>query len=732
MKLITSLLAAAQTLAAADTPTNFTVRQWRPSPDPTRATVRVRADQRSPHAVPRFITGKFAEHLGWNIYNGMDAQVLKNPTFADYPFATGQTTPDGIVTFHWEDHRINEELRRQAARFGWPEAELANLERARADALACFWTRAGSRDEVVFSPDVGPRGGRAQRVETKAPRLGIAQWIWLPLHRVRSYEIEVLARSTAPATLLIALESDEHESSARAEAAIRGLAPEWRCATNRLEVPAHVPADRPFRLVLRVEAPGAIVLAHVFLRPTDHVQGADADVVRLLRESRLPLLRWPGGNFVSGYHWEDGIGPVEARPTVPNYAWGGVEPNTFGTDEFIAFCRAVGCEPMICVNAGSGTPAEAARWLEYCNGGPQTSMGRRRAANGHAEPYGVKHWEIGNELWGRWQYFWTTASGNVDRYHAFAAAMGAVDPTIRLYACGAPVFWGQAWNQTLVAGAAKECRIITDHPLIGGNVEVSAEPLDVYRDFMAVPEVLEQKWAALQSQMHGAGMPDPALAVTELQVFAHLGRRGDTNQPVRLTRQNLPGQGSITEAIYDVLVYHAALRLAPFVEMVTHSAVVNHGGGLRKERERVYANPCHYAQSAFAALAGATLVALELESAAETAPRVLPDLRQATPEARYSALDALGALAPDGSLLLSLVHRGSHGPLRLDIDLGRFTPAGRAEVWRLSAETPWAGNTFEQPNAVVPIIETAPVREGKIELELKPFTVARVRVPAVP
>ena len=130
-----------------------------------------------------------------------------------------------------------------------------------------------------------------------------------------------------------------------------------------LEVEAQAPADAVYRLAITAGSAGQFVIAHVLLRPADHISGADADVVRFWKQSRLPLLRWPGGNFVSSYHWEDGIGPSDARPSKPNYAWGGVETNLFGTDEFMDFCGAVGCEPMICVNAGSGTPDEAARWV---------------------------------------------------------------------------------------------------------------------------------------------------------------------------------------------------------------------------------------------------------------------------------------------------------------------------------------------------------------------------------
>ncbi len=718
------------------------LRQFGEASDPSRATLRVQAGERSAYPIPRNLTGKFAEHLGWNIYNGMDAQILRNPTFADYPFATGQMTPDGVAEFHWERDKINAELRRQATRFGWPDAELDGLVQARADGLACFWTRSTIPHFVQVSPDTGPHGGRAQRFRVNASGEGIAQWIYLPLHRVRTFEFEILVRSPNATSLIVFLDlPGGHEKGGVDRAEVTGVSTQWRVFTGRLVVGAGLPVEAAYKFSILGHKPDAeFVIAHVFLRPADHVNGADPDVVRLLKESHLPLLRWPGGNFVSGYHWEDGVGPVERRPTKPNYAWGGVEPNTFGTDEFIAFCHAVGCEPMICVNAGSGTPEEAARWIEYCNGSPRTPMGARRAANGHPKRYHVRYWEVGNELWGRWQFAWTTAAGYVDRYAAFASAMRAADPGIELLACGAPVFWGKPWNDTLIAGAAPLLGAVTDHPLIGGDVAATVDPLAVYRDFMAVPEVLETKWAALRDDMTKAGVKEPRLAVTELQMFAHLRRAGD-DASARLTRDNLVSPGTLAEALYDVLIYHAAVRLAPFVEMVTHSAIVNHGGGLRKERERVYANPCYYAQSAFAELAGATPVVTEIAAAREHAPRVLPDLKNATPEAPFSAadtlatvrvVDALAALANDNTLLLSIVHRGTAGPIHLTVQLADFQPGATAAVRTLCAAVPWAANSLEKPDAVQPVDSTVAVRDGKLELDLLPYSVLRVRVPKAP
>jgi len=706
------------------------LRDVRESKDPARATLEVHARDRSPYPVPAYITGKFCEHLGSNIYNGMDAQILRNPTLADWPFGAGQSTPDGVAKFQSDDVKIAEELRRQATRFGWPEAELDRLVQCRADGLACFWTREGPREAVDVSPDAGPQGGRAQRVQVRAAGQGIGQWTWLPLHRVRRFQVEVLARSPDLESLTVSvLGATALAALPLAKAGLKGLSAKWQRLAGTLEVDAAAPTDAPCRFAVTADSAGQFVLGHVLVRPADHVGGADPDVVRLLKESHLPILRWPGGNFVSAYHWEDGVGPIEARPTRPNYAWGGVETNLFGTDEFIAFCRAVGCEPMICVNAGNGTPDEAARWIEYCNGPANTPLGARRAAQGHPEPYNVRHWEVGNELWGRWQCGWTTPAGYVDRYVTFSKAMLAADPKIKLYACGAPVLWGKNWNDTLIAGAAPLLGSTTDHPLIGGNVPSDTDPMDVYRDFMNVPEVLERKWAELARDMAKGGVKEPHLAVTELQMFAHLGGPSKPDAVAQLTREKLVNPGTQAEALYDVLIYHAAVRLAPFVEMVTHSATVNHGGGLRKERERVYANPCHYAQAAFAAFAGATPVAVALESPTEHSPRVLPDLRNASPAAAFSAIDALAAVAPDGSLLISIVHRGASGPVRLAVTLRDFRVGGRAEVRTLSADVPWAANSLVAPETVKPVDSTVDVQKNGFEIPLRPFTVVRLRVP---
>ena len=135
--------------------------------------------------------------------------------------------------------------------------------------------------------------------------------------------------------------------------------------------------------------------------PIPNVNGMRKDVVEALKNIGIPVLRWPGGCFADEYHWEDGIGPQESRKRMVNTNWGGVvEDNSFGTHEFLELCEQLGCEPYINANVGSGTVREMAEWVEYLNSEGDSTVVKKRWANGRKEPWGVKYWGVGNESWG--------------------------------------------------------------------------------------------------------------------------------------------------------------------------------------------------------------------------------------------------------------------------------------------------------------------------------------------
>ncbi len=135
--------------------------------------------------------------------------------------------------------------------------------------------------------------------------------------------------------------------------------------------------------------------------PIPNTRGIRNDIVEALRKIQIPNLRWPGGCFADTYHWMDGIGLREKRPTIINVHWGGVtENNHFGTHEFLDLCEQLGAEPLICGNVGSGTVHELAQWVEYVNFDGKSPMADLRRANGREQPWKVKFWGIGNENWG--------------------------------------------------------------------------------------------------------------------------------------------------------------------------------------------------------------------------------------------------------------------------------------------------------------------------------------------
>jgi len=182
---------------------------------------------------------------------------------------------------------------------------------------------------------------------------------------------------------------------------------------------------------------GSFHIGAASLVPADNISGFKAASIRLLKEQGISIARWPGGNFVSAYDWRDGIGDHDKRPPRRELAWNGMEMNDMGIDDFMTFCRLIGAEPYIAVNAGLGDAHSAAEEVEYVNGPATSRLGQVRAANGHPAPYGVKIWGIGNEMYGPWQWGHMAITQYPDKHNLIVKAMRNVDPTIKVIASSA-------------------------------------------------------------------------------------------------------------------------------------------------------------------------------------------------------------------------------------------------------------------------------------------------------
>ncbi len=698
--------------------------------DDGEAALRIDPSERGATVNPD-LYAKFGEHLStpWNVKNAFSAETLYNPAFGSWKFQVPEPTVDGGRPPEHDPEEVEERIDHYAEFQALPDAE--RLHDAYREGCALFWFPVG---DIRASPETGVADDRAQRVETEEAGQGVAQWTHLPLQRERRYEGDLIARAKTESTVEVALhrtESDGTLGEPLAEATVT-VGTEWTEGTFAFDVPEDVAEDATVALALTTTEAANVVLDRAALRPTDHVAGTDRDVVELCREAELPALRWPGGNFVSGYDWRDGVGPLSERPTKPNPAWDGLEPNDVGTNEFLAFCEAVGCEPIICVNAGDGTAEAAAKWVEYCNGSTDTEMGQLRAEHGHPEPWNVERWELGNEVYGPWQTRWTTATGYADRFERFREAMTAVDDSIEVLACGNR---NVGWNDELLANAEPTPEHLTDHILVATYVGAETSREELYNAHMGLATQLGERYRDLEARMEAAGAEEPRLSVTELQLFTRFEETDaePTEDGTPVSASNIPGNKSITEALYDATVIHESARMAPFLDAVTHSGLGNHGGGVRKHKESVWADPCYYGHRMGAALAGGTQLGVELACDSFSTDRTFGTddskwLGEIEPVDGVPSVDAL-AVETEGDIVAMLVHRdATAGGVTVDIEVGDgFEPGSEAALTELTADAMEAENSYEEPERVTPTESTAPVEDGTLSVTLSPNTLLKVR-----
>ena len=370
------------------------------------------------HPISPYVYGQFIEHLGRCIYGGIWAEMLEDRKFY-YP-VTAPYAPYG----------------KGAAQRG------------------AFPVVAGSPWEIVGPEDVVQMDKESPFVGEHTPRIAAGAGMRqhdLAIVKSRKYVGYVWAKSAGakPAHVRVAL------SSATGGGTFTCDAGEY--ARHAFEFAATESTDQATLTISFDGEPG--YLGTVSLMPADHVDGLRPDTLALLKQLNSPVYRWPGGNFVSGYDWKDGIGDRDRRPPRKNPAWTGVEHNDFGMDEFMHFCRLLGTEPYIAVNSGLGGVQNAVDELQYANGAAATPMGARRAKNGHPEPYGVKFWSVGNEMYGDWQLGHMPLADYARKHNEFAQALRAEDPTIKLVAVGD----AGPWSEGMMRECAENMDLISEH-----------------------------------------------------------------------------------------------------------------------------------------------------------------------------------------------------------------------------------------------------------------------------
>lgn len=391
------------------------------------------------------IYSQFIEHLGRCIYGGIWAEMLEDrkfyfPVSADYhPYRKLEDTPFPVVG-------------------------------------ASPWQIIGAAERVAMATDKPFVGKHTPVLQAGA---GIRQ-IDLGLTEGKEYPGYIWLKSTGPgtATVEVALAWGEGEN-ARQKVRIEGIGDAY--AKHEFRFKAGATTDKA---ALEVRVSGApVAVGTVSLMPGDNVEGMRADTLALLKELKAPIYRWPGGNFVSGYDWRDGIGDRDRRPPRTNPAWTGVEHNDFGMHEFIRFCRLLQTEPWITVNTGFGDAHSAADQLQYCNGPANSLWGGRRASNGAPESFAVRYWGIGNEMWGKWQLGHMQLEHYVLKQNWVVDKMREVDPNIICIASGDI---GNDWSAGLLKGCSDHMDFIAEH-------FYSQEKPELADHVRQIPERIRQK-----------------------------------------------------------------------------------------------------------------------------------------------------------------------------------------------------------------------------------------------
>lgn len=319
----------------------------------------------------------------------------------------------------------------------------------------------------------------AQKIENKGSgEVGIKQRLALPDYRSEKYNLRFYAKADGKAKKVDVRLIDKASGAIYAEKRLK-LSKDWnvyRCPLNlqgNRATSKHGDRFGIYELEIVFSGEGTLLLDQALLVSEDAIDSMwNPDTVAALKDHHVTVVRWPGGNFASAYDWRDGIGEMDKRPTRPNLTWEGVEPNHIGTDEFLQFCKVAELTPLMCIGFGWNSPQEAGRWVEYCNGDVSTEYGKLRAQNGHPEPYGVKLWQVGNEVYGHYQVGHTSAEDYAKRYRLYYDAMKAVDPTIEIMAMGKDPGYQEdddnAWNKTLMEIIGQDMDYIDIHRYVRG------------------------------------------------------------------------------------------------------------------------------------------------------------------------------------------------------------------------------------------------------------------------
>ncbi|TCP21344.1 alpha-N-arabinofuranosidase [Scopulibacillus darangshiensis] len=429
----------------------------------------------------------------------------------------------------------------------------------------------GQNTTFALEPAAPKHTGHSQRIRIFSDDQcygGIAQKV--SVNGSVTYNVQLFARSSTEIKNIRCDIIDRNTKEKLCEAKVDITSHDWREYKGQL-VPKKDCNNAEFRILISSKgaswrdsvATGNLWIDHVSVQPENSLNNINKLVFDMARDLNAGIMRL-GGNYISAYHWEHGVGSMYERPVMLNEAWDTLACKYFGTDEFLRFCDDLGVAAQICVNDGSGTPEEAARWIEYCNGDENTEMGAKRARNGHASPYGVKYWEIGNEVWGSWQVGHCKAEEYAERCVRFAKAMKKADPEIILLGCG---HTDPEWNKAVLEIAGEYIDYLTLHIYQGYNhfgfINHDVPREEKYKAMVSYPEITHHFLKDVKEDMKN--YPHVKLAITEYNTMYYPNK----------VRKGLPNEHTLEAAVANAGNFNEFIRNCSLIQIGNFSDLVN-------------------------------------------------------------------------------------------------------------------------------------------------------------
>lgn len=566
--------------------------------------------------ISKYIYGQFIEHLGHCIYGGIWAEVLDDRKFF---------YPAGAPESPWKAPSGGVDMIKEAAFVGEHSPQIAG-------------------GHTLLQSGLG-------------------------LIKGKRYEGRIILSGSGTVRVTLAWGDAPGD---RAEVTIEGLTSEFKTFPLVFKSGASTDEAR-----IEIAAAETIRVGTLSLMPEDNVNGMRRDTLGLLKKLNAPIYRWPGGNFVSGYNWKDGIGERDKRPPRKNPAWKGVEHNDFGIHEFMLFCEELNTEPYIAVNSGLGDVQLAKEEVEYVNGGEDTPMGRLRASNGHPAPWHCVYWSVGNEMYGSWQLGNVPLDQYQQRHNEFAKAMRAADSSIKLIGVGDS---GSPWSAGMLANCADHMDLLSEHFYCGAKPGLLEHVAQIPENVRRKAET-HRKYLKEIPALQGKTIP---IALDEWNywygpdIFGEIG-----------TRYFVKDGLGIAAGI------HEYTRQSDVIFMANYAQTVNVIGAIKADK------------TAAAFETTGLVLMLYRNHYGETPVAVTGDL---------AGLDVAAAWNKERSALTVGVVNPLGQDVSLKLNVTGATLSNRARVWRIAGPEPMAHNDPKTPDVIELVQDKATAIDEGVKL----------------